>query len=109
MAAKAGLDPVTAIAAFNASSGCRWASQNRIPKYLFRGDSNHGGGMAIDLLVKDLATACGIGKEHQVPMPLANMAHQLLMQVSVEVGGKEPNTSVTRIFEKWAGIEVRGE
>ena len=108
VAVKAGLDPVKATAAFNASSGRSWASQDRVPNYLLKGDFSYGGGMAMDLLVKDLATACSIGKENNVPMPLANVVHQLLMQAAAEVGDKAPNTSVTRLFEKWAGVEVRG-
>ena len=62
----------------------------------------------MELIVKDLATACGVGKDQGVPMFIANLMHQLMMRVSDEVGASTPNIAVARAFERWAGVEARG-
>ena len=108
VATKAGLDPEKVVAAFNASSGRSRATQERIPNFVLKGDFSPRGGMAMDLIVTDLATACGIGKDQGVPMFIANLTHQLFMRISDEVGPKTPNTAVARAFEQWAGVEIRG-
>ena len=108
VATKAGLDPEKVVAAFNASSGRSRATEERIPNFVLKGDFSHRGGMAMDLIVKDLATACGIGKDQGVPMFVANLMHQLLMRISDEIGPKTPNIAVARAFEQWAGVEARG-
>ncbi len=107
VATKAGLDPEKVVAAFNASSGRSWATEVRIPNFVLKGDFSHRGGMAMELIVKDLATACSIGKDQGVPMFIANLMHQLLMRISDEIGAKTPNIAVARAFEQWAGVEVR--
>lgn len=107
VATKAGLDPEKVVAAFNASSGRSWATEVRIPNFVLKGDFSYRGGMAMELIVKDLATACGIGKDQGVPMFIANLMHQLLMRISDEIGAKTPNIAVARAFEQWAGVEVR--
>ena len=108
VATKAGLDPEKVVEAFNASSGRSRATEERIPNFVLKGDFSQRGGMAMELIVKDLATACGIGKDQEVPMFIANLVHQLLMRISDEVGAKTPNIAVARAMEQWAGVEVRG-
>jgi 2-hydroxy-3-oxopropionate reductase len=107
VATKAGLDPDKVVAAFNASSGRSRATEERIPNFVLKGDFSYRGGMAMELIVKDLATACGIGKDQGMPMFIANLMHQLLMRISDEVGHQTPNISVARAMEGWAGVEVR--
>ena len=108
VATKAGLDPEKVVAAFNASSGRSRATEERIPNFVLKGDFSYRGGMAMELIVKDVATACSIGKDQEVPMFIANLMHQLLMRISDQVGAKTPNIAVTKAFEEWAGVEARG-
>ena len=107
VATKAGLDPEKVMGAINASSGRSRNSEERIPKHVLTGDYSYKGGMAIELLVKDLATACGVGKDQGVPMFIANQIHQLLMRVSDEIGPKTTNIATAQVFEKWAGVDMR--
>jgi 2-hydroxy-3-oxopropionate reductase len=107
VATKAGLDPEKVVGAFNASSGRSRATEERIPNFVLKGDFRWRGGMAMELIVKDLATACGVGKDQGVPMFVANLMHQLLMRISDEIGPKTPNIGVARAMEQWAGVEVR--
>ena len=107
VATKAGLDPEKVMGVINASSGRSRNSEERIPKHVLTGDYNFRGGMAIELLVKDLATACGVGKDQEVPMFIGNLMHQLLMRISDEIGPKTTNIAAAQAFEKWAGVDMR--
>lgn len=91
---------------FNGGGGKSTATENRVPAWLQRDFSR---GMAVELLVKDVATTCGLGKEHQAPMFIANVLHQLLMHAADEIGYKEHNGAIAKAFEKWAGVEVRSK
>lgn len=70
-ATKAGLAPATVVAAMHASSGMRFATQQRFPRFVLQGDFTHAGGMATELMTKDITTALGVGKDVGVPMPIA--------------------------------------
>lgn len=104
--AKAGLDPTKLTTAFNFSSAPSWASEDRVPNFLLKRDFGPRSGMTMELMAKDLATACDEGRQYEVPMPLANMMHQLMMQGISELGNKAANTSITKLYEKWAGIRL---
>lgn len=108
VATKAGLDPEKVLEAFNAGSARSFVTEVRIPNFVLKGDFSFRGGMAMELIVKDLATACGIGKDYGVPMFIANLMHQLLMRIAGEIGAKTPNIAVAKALEQWAGVEVRG-
>ena len=60
----------------------------------------------MELMAKDLATTCDEGRQYEVPMPLANIMHQLMMQGISELGNKAANTSITKLYAKWAGITL---
>ena len=105
VAAKAGLDPNKVLEVLNEGGGRSTATENRIPAWLKRDFSR---GMAVELLVKDVATTCGLGREHKTPMFIANTLHQLLMHAAAEIGYKEHNGAIAKAFEKWAEFEVRG-
>lgn len=107
VATKAGLDPEKVIGAINASSGMSWASQRRFPMFVLEGDFSSRGGMATELMVKDLTTALGAGKEQGVPMPVAGLVQQLFLLSQAVHGAGAPNQSAVRIYEGWAGVENR--
>ncbi|PZC45663.1 MAG: 3-hydroxyisobutyrate dehydrogenase [Chloroflexi bacterium] len=106
VAAKAGLDPAGVAAVINSSGGKSQATERRIPEWLKREFGEPGSGMALDLWIKDVATACGMGKETNLPMPLSTLAYQLLIQITNELGGNLPNNAIPLVYEKWAGVEL---
>jgi 3-hydroxyisobutyrate dehydrogenase-like beta-hydroxyacid dehydrogenase len=108
VATKAGLDPVKVVAAIDASSGASFATAQRLPKFVLKGDFSYGGGMAMELMVKDIASALAAGKEAGVPMPVAGLAQQLFHLAQAVLGEKAPNHSAVKIYEQWAGVENRG-
>jgi 3-hydroxyisobutyrate dehydrogenase-like beta-hydroxyacid dehydrogenase len=107
VAVQAGLDPQTAIDIINRSSGQSFASSHRFPRFIFKGDFTHAGGMATWLLEKDLATALALGREHTVPMPVAGLIQQICALAMRELGRDAANQGIARLYEKWAGVEIR--
>lgn len=107
LATKAGLDPVKVVAAINGSSGRSWVSEYRIPKFVLKGDFSAQTGMAVSLLIKDVAIACESAKSNDVSLFVGNLVHQMLMRISHEVGPSAPNTNVVKAIEDWAGVKIR--
>lgn len=107
LAAKAGLDPAKVCAAINGSSGRSWVTEYRFPNFVLKGDFSAKTGMAVALLIKDVAIACETAKASDVTLFTGNLIHQLLMRISSEVGANAPNTNVVRAIETWAGVEIR--
>jgi 3-hydroxyisobutyrate dehydrogenase-like beta-hydroxyacid dehydrogenase len=107
VATKAGLDPVKVVAAMNASSGMSYATQHRFPNFVLKGDFSHAGGMATELMTKDITTALGVGKEVGAPMPIAGLLQQLYHIAEIMLGSKVANHSTVKVYEQWAGVENR--
>lgn len=109
VAAKAGLAPDRVVAAINASSGRSWVTEHRFPNFVLKGDFSSRGGMAMALLVKDVAIACEAAKAEGATMFVGGLVHQLLMRISAELGPTAPNHSVARAIEGWAGVAIRAK
>lgn len=107
LATKSGLDPAKVVAAINGSSGRSWVTEYRIPKFVLKGDFSAQTGMAVALLIKDVAIACDSAKSSDVTMFVGNLIHQMLMRISHEVGATAPNTNVVKAIEDWAGVKIR--
>lgn len=107
LAVKSGLDPAKVIAAINGSSGGSWVTQYRFPNFVLKGDFSAQSGMAIALLIKDVAIACEAAKTNDVSLFTGTMVHQLLMRIGHEIGTDLPNTNVVRAIEEWAKVKIR--
>lgn len=107
VATKAGLDPAKVVAVINASSGMSFATMHRFPQFVLKGDFSFRGGMATELIVKDVTTALGVAKEVGVPMFMAGLVQQLYQLAQAIQGPQAPNQSVVRLHEQWAGVENR--
>jgi 3-hydroxyisobutyrate dehydrogenase-like beta-hydroxyacid dehydrogenase len=107
VASKNGLDPAKVVAAINASSGMSFATMKRIPHFVLKGDFSFRGGMSTELIIKDVTTALGLGKEAGVPMFMAGLALQLYQLAQSIQGPLAPNQSAIKLYEEWAGVENR--
>ena len=77
-----------------------------IPKTVFRGEFDPPS-FALSLARKDIALATELGKEYNVPMPVANLAEQIAIQ-GMNLGWGDRDSSVTFLLqEEQAGVEVR--
>ena len=51
----------------------------------------------------------GEGEAMGVPMPLAGAVHQMWVMANAVNGPSSDFTEITKIIEKWAGVEVRAK
>jgi 3-hydroxyisobutyrate dehydrogenase len=109
LAVKAGLDADKVITAINGSSGRSYVTDVRFPRYVMKGDYSHAGGMALALLLKDVAIACETARAYDASFFTGNLAHQLVMRIGGELGLSAPNHSIAKAIEGWAGVEIRSK
>lgn len=105
LGAKAGADVQTMADVVGASAGASWQLANQFPIRAFNGSFQPG--FMTDLLHKDLGLALDLGEEQQAPLLLTALARQLY-GVSHAVGyGRDDYTSILRVLENMASVEVR--
>jgi 3-hydroxyisobutyrate dehydrogenase-like beta-hydroxyacid dehydrogenase len=109
LAVKSGLDAGKVITAINGSSGRSYVTDVRFPRYVMKGDYSHAGGMALALLLKDVAIACETARAHDASFFMGNLVHQLIMRIGGEIGLAAPNHSIAKAIEDWAGVEIRSK
>jgi len=77
-----------------------------IPRMVFRGQFEPAS-FALSLARKDILLANELGREFQVPMPIANLAEQIAIQ-GINRGWGDHDSSVTFLLqEEAAGVQVR--
>jgi 3-hydroxyisobutyrate dehydrogenase len=110
---KAGADPkalweTTRRGAFGRGAG----GIHRLPESWFSGDFEPDwdkGFFATKLMRKDVGLATQLAREYSVPMALACLTEQELMEAINRGWGDNPTTIVRRLQEERAGVEVRGD
>jgi 3-hydroxyisobutyrate dehydrogenase-like beta-hydroxyacid dehydrogenase len=107
LAVKAGLDAGKVMTAINGSSGRSYVTDVRFPRYVMKGDYSHAGGMALALLLKDVAIACETARANDVGFFMGSLVHQLIIRIGGELGLGAPNHSIAKAIEGWAGVEIR--
>ncbi len=77
-----------------------------LPRTVFRGQFEPAS-FALALSRKDIALATEVGREYNVPMPVANIAEQIAIE-AMNRGWGEKDSSITFLLqEEAAGVEVR--
>ena len=67
------------------------------------------GFFAIRLMRKDVGLATQLAREYDVPMPLANLAEQELIEAINRGWGDDPTNKVRLLQEDRAAVQLRGE
>jgi 3-hydroxyisobutyrate dehydrogenase len=104
---KAGADVDTMAKIIGASSGASWQLSNQFPLRAFNGSFQPG--FMTDLLHKDLGLALDLAAEHRVPMALTALARQMYEMARAKGFGSEDYTSLMKVLEEMAGVEVRSK
>lgn len=104
---KAGLDPDIMFDIISKSSGSSYALTAKYKKYIAKGNFNPG--FMVNLMYKDLQLAIDTAKDLNYPLLNGNIAQQMFEIAKTEGMGNEDISSVVKIFEKWADVEVRSE
>jgi 3-hydroxyisobutyrate dehydrogenase-like beta-hydroxyacid dehydrogenase len=107
LAVKSGLDAGKVMDAINGSSGRSYVTDIRFPRYVMKGDYSHAGGMALALLLKDVAIACETARANETNLFVGNLVHQMVMRIGGEIGLGAPNHSIAKAIEDWAGVKIR--
>jgi 3-hydroxyisobutyrate dehydrogenase-like beta-hydroxyacid dehydrogenase len=105
LGAKAGADVATMAEVVGASTGASWQLSNQFPLRAFTGSFQPG--FMTDLLVKDLDLALDLGGEIRSPLLLAALVRQLYAESQARGYGRADYTSLLRVLESSAGVEVR--
>jgi 3-hydroxyisobutyrate dehydrogenase-like beta-hydroxyacid dehydrogenase len=104
---KAGVDAETLWECVRRGSTGRMRTLHEgLPRTVFRGNFD-AAGFALALARKDIALATELGREFNVPMPMANLAEQIAIE-GLNRGWEEKDSSVTFLLqEEAAGVQVR--
>lgn len=103
VAAKAGIDPETAVKVIGASVGSSNATTYKFPELIFKG---MGMNMPVDLMLKDIGLYTGLAKENKVPAFVGSMIYQLFGMPSFQGNGTVDFVEVVKQYEKWCDVNI---
>jgi len=105
---KAGVTPEALLEAIRgASFGQGLILSHMLPDVVFKGDFD-AVRFALRLARKDVGLATALAREYDVPMPLAAVGEQILMEAMARGWGDKDSTSPWMLQEEAAGVKVRG-
>ena len=107
MGVKAGVDPRVMLAAINAGSGRNSATQDKFPRSVLPGTFDFG--FATGLSYKDVKLCIHEAENLGVPMVAGSAVLQMLAVTQARFGADSDFTSIARVVEEWAGVEIKGK
>jgi 3-hydroxyisobutyrate dehydrogenase len=102
-----GLDPAAMVDVLNSSTGMNNSTQKKFKQFVLSGKYNAGFGL--DLMVKDLSIALGIGKDTNTPTPFASLCREMWASSAAMLGPGQDHTAVAKLSEKLAGTTLSEE
>lgn len=106
MGVKAGLDPKVMLEVINTSTGRNSASQDKFPRSVLPGTFDFG--FATGLSYKDVRLCIDEAESLGVPMVVGAAVREMLAVTNAMYGADSDFTSMCRVIESWAKVEVRG-
>ncbi|HEX5110310.1 MAG TPA: NAD(P)-dependent oxidoreductase [Vicinamibacterales bacterium] len=106
MGVKAGLDAKVLIDIINAGSGRNSATQDKFPRSILPGTFDFG--FATGLSYKDVRLCVDEAEALGVPMVAGAAVRQMLAITNARFGPDSDFTSIAKVLEEWAGVEIRG-
>ena len=106
MGVKAGLDPRILLDIINVSSGRNSATQDKFPRSVLPGTFDFG--FATALSYKDVRLCLDEAEAMGVPMIMGAVVRQILALTQAKYGPQSDFTSIARLSEEWAGVQIRG-
>ncbi len=106
MGVKAGLDPAVMLDVINAGTGRNSATQDKFPRAILTRKFN--AGFAIGLLYKDVRLCIDEAEALGVPMVVGGAVREMLAITQAKFGAESDFTSIAKVVEEWAGVEIRG-
>jgi 3-hydroxyisobutyrate dehydrogenase len=106
LAKRAGLDLKTSWEAIAASSGSSFVHETEGQLVL---NGSYDVGFSMDLALKDLGFALGMGQAFQVPLDLAGVTQQTFVRGRAAYGGAAQSTQIVKLLEDLLGTDLRAE
>lgn len=106
MGVKAGLNPKVMLEVLNTSTGRNSATQDKFPRAILPGTFDFG--FTTGLSYKDVKLCIDEAEAMGVPMVCGAAVRQMLAVTNAMYGADSDFTSMCRVVESWAGVEVRG-
>jgi len=107
MGVKAGLDPAVMCDIINASTGRNSATQDKFPRAVLPGTFDFG--FKTSLSYKDVKMCVDEAEALGVPMVGGGVVRQFLAATQAKYGPNSDFTSMVKIIEDWAGVEIRSK
>ena len=105
MGVKAGLKPSQMCEIINSGSGRNSATQDKFPRAVIPRSFDFG--FATGLSYKDVRLCLQEADELGVPMVAGAAVLQMLAVTKARFGADSDFTSIARVVEEWAGVEIR--
>jgi len=105
MGVKAGLDPKVMLDIINAGSGRNSATQDKFPRAILPRTFDFG--FATGLSYKDVGLCVDEAEAMGVPMVAGAVVRQMLAITNAKFGPTSDFTSIARVVEEWAGVEIK--
>ena len=106
MGVKGGVDAKVLIDIFNASSGRNTATSDKFPRAVLPGTFDFG--FATGLSYKDVRLCIDEAEAMGVPMVCGSVVRQMLAITIAKYGASSDFTSIAKVLEEWAGVQMRG-
>lgn len=106
MGVKAGLDPAVMIDIINAGTGRNSATQDKFPRAVLT--RRFDAGFATGLSYKDIRLCVEEAEALGVPMVVGAAVREMMAITQAKFGPDSDFTSVARVVEEWAKVEIRG-
>lgn len=107
LGAKGGLDPDQMVAVLNVSTGQNSATLTKVPKAVLTGSFDYGSSLTI--MLKDVVLGLQEAEALGVPMWVHGTVGQLWLFAEQQGLGPADFTSMIKVLEGWAGVEVRSK
>ncbi len=104
---KAGADLEKMTRVIAVSTGASWQLSNQFPMRAFNGSFKPG--FMTDLLHKDLGLALELAAEVEVPVAMTSLARQMFEMSRAAGYGRDDYSSLLKVLEQMAGVEVRSK
>lgn len=102
-----GLDPGLMTDVLNASTGMNNATQKKFRQFVL--SRTFDSGFGLDLMVKDLSIATGIGRDTATPAPFAALCREMWASAAALLGPGQDHTDLARLCEQLAGSELNSD
>ena len=106
MGVKGGVDAKVLIDIINASSGRNSASEDKFPRAVLPGTFDFG--FTTGLSYKDVRLCIDEAEAMGVPMVCGSVVRQMLAITAAKYGASSDFTSIAKVLEEWAGVQMRG-